>query len=138
MLSNLLAKGANTRRRYQCNTPIIFATMKGNIPLVELLLSSGANVDDKSTRNGIRPVQIATENGNFNLFKLLVSANAKVDIILKKDSTHWGMSNQSCFKIACKYGRISFVRFLLSNKGANVNESDDNGFDHGRKSMGMG
>ncbi len=68
-----------------------------------------------------RPVQIATENGNFNLFKLLVSANAKVDIILKKDPTHWGKSNQSCFKIACKYGRINFVRFLLSNKRANVN-----------------
>ncbi|KAH8797152.1 ankyrin repeat-containing domain protein [Flagelloscypha sp. PMI_526] len=71
----LLNKGADVQASFSPSSPLNKACFSGNIPLVELLLSRGASVHDRS-RSQELPLHIAIEQGNLDLVKLLLQNGA--------------------------------------------------------------
>ncbi len=52
------------------NTPLIYASMDGNLDMAMLLAINGANIN-ASNKNGMTPLMYASMNGNYNLVKFL-------------------------------------------------------------------
>lgn len=59
--------------------PIHFASIEGNVLIVEKLIKKGADIDSLSNK-GLTPLKYAVANGLFDVVKLLIDNNASVDI----------------------------------------------------------
>jgi ankyrin repeat protein len=96
-------------------TSLSWAAAEGHIPIVELLIKQGA---DLNYHNGTKrsPLSRAAENGH----------TAIVEYLLKKgaDPNHHDETNQTPLSWAAKMGQTA-VAELLINKGANLNHLDE-------------
>jgi ankyrin repeat protein len=59
------------------NTPICWAAYFGYIDIVQLLITSGADINTINS-DGKTPLVIATERGNINVRKALIAAGASL------------------------------------------------------------
>ena len=93
-------------------TPLHLASSSGHSKCVELLLASGANVED-STEDGWTALLLASgASGNVKVVQLLLSYSANADVIDPVDG-------ESCLHKACRSGSEDVAELLLSS-GATI------------------
>jgi ankyrin repeat protein len=108
----------HARDRYLGNSSILIASEVGRLNIVEILLSSGANVNDID-KSGYSPLHLACEKGHVDIALLLLSRGAKVN---NKNTRGWSPLWMACFN-----GHVHIVELLLT-RGANVNDKNNHGF----------
>ncbi|KAJ5150759.1 uncharacterized protein N7500_010948 [Penicillium coprophilum] len=94
-------------------TALQIAAFWGHLPVVELLLDHGADLDAQRQTLGT-PLQAALEGGHFDVAEVLLSRGAEID-------RHWGMFG-SCLQVHSERGNFRVVEFLLDH-GANIEDS---------------
>ncbi|KAH8826768.1 ankyrin repeat-containing domain protein [Flagelloscypha sp. PMI_526] len=113
IIAFLLDKGADVQTASSPNSPLNEACFSGNIPLIELLLSRGAKINDKS-RSQEFPLHIATVRGNLDLLRLLLRKGA---------DPNEANGGDTALSLACRseiaLPNLEIVRCLLEN-GAKV------------------
>ena len=94
------------------SSSIIEASRRGYLSVVELLLSKGANVNDKNNY-GYSSIIEASTHGHVSVVELLLSKGANIS-----DKNNDGFSS---IIYASLHGHVSVVELLLS-KGADIND----------------
>ena len=97
-------------------TVLYYAYEEDNLPIVEYLISKGANIEVKD-KDGATPLHYSCINGHLQITAYLIS---KGIIIEEKD--HIG---RTPLHLACSKGHFSIVEYLIS-KGANIEVRDNN------------
>ena len=92
-------------------TPLILATVKGFAPVVQVLLTEGANVSVAADQ-GFTALHAASQEGHLNIARLLLGAGANLEA-----QTCDGLTPLHC---AQRRGSVKFVKALIE-AGANVN-----------------
>ena len=112
----LIDAGANLNVGYG-KTPLMQAVSEEDIRLVDLLISSGANVNlqDDDANNAY---SLAAALGNQTLKQILLKAGADPAIGVAKYRKEWG---QHAFFQAAADGRVDVVEAMLNNGTATVN-----------------
>jgi len=105
-------------RNKQGKTPLLIATEKKNISMVDYLLEAGANPNIADYRTGLTPLMIASREGDGNLVWLLIKYRAEINAI----------SRMGCSPLSLAIGKNhhSIVQILM-NAGANVHLVNQNG-----------
>ena len=102
----------------QGETPLLIATSKGNITMVDYLLKAGANPNISDYRTKLSPLMIASREGNEDLVMLLIRYNAEVNAI----------SRLGCSPLSLAVGKnYHNIVQILMNAGANVHLVNQNG-----------
>ncbi|TGO52552.1 hypothetical protein BCON_0139g00180 [Botryotinia convoluta] len=107
----LLEKGAWANYKNSHRTPLMIASSKGQLNMVELLLEYDAEIDCRDSNNQT-PLIMAAFQGNLEIVKLLLEKGAEID--------YGGIENNTPLMIAvdCKHEKIAK---LLLEEGAEVN-----------------
>ncbi len=95
---------------------LLHACWMGDLSIVELLLSKGANVHAQDS-DGRTPIIAASYGGYLSIVELLISKGANVN---DRDS-----NGNTPILVASEKGYLSIVELLLS-KGANIHDKDAN------------
>lgn len=113
-LSLLIASGADieTKDPFTGATPLIIASYRGNVAVIETLLSAKADVNS-ADRGGITPLMGAAQFGHAALIPILLKAGAKLETLSSS------LNHQNALHFAAKDGHPEVVDALL-NAGANV------------------
>ena len=90
---------------------------QGHVNVVELLLSKGANINDKDN-SGRSSIIHASIHGHVNVVELLLTKGASIN-----DKNNFGWSS---IITASNYGHVNVVELLLT-KGANINDITNQG-----------
>jgi ankyrin repeat protein len=98
------------------HTPLFYAASAGQINVVDLLISKGADVNAKDIRGGETPLFYAAKAGQKNVVELLIDKGADVNA---RGSQHSG-----ALESAAWLGRSDVAELLIA-KGADVNAKDD-------------
>jgi ankyrin repeat protein len=98
-------------------TPLLMATIKGHINIVDMLLRHGANVDLQDLYGNI-PLFVASRHGNDGIVNLLIQQGANLDI---KDRYH-----DTALHVACKYQYHNIVKILIDH-GIDINSKNIDG-----------
>ncbi len=109
-----VAKGAdvNAKGEYSGWTPLILASKKGKIEMVNFLLSHGADVNTKSGVRSRTAIMEAARNRNVEVVKALLFGNPDLD------AADW--EGDTVLMFAAISGQHEIVNILLTH-GANVN-----------------
>ena len=114
-----------TKDGSQITTPLIIAARNGHLNSVKILLSYGADIEDRGTvkiendvREGCTPLGAAASAGHLNVLKLLTEQNADVDVRTSTGGTP--------LKAAAYDGYLDIVRCLVES-GADVNAQSNRG-----------
>ena len=67
--------------------PLYMATYFGHLPIIEYLVESGANIDQKEARTGWTALNIAINRGHTNVVEYLINAGADWNITTKHGDT---------------------------------------------------
>jgi Ankyrin repeats (3 copies) len=84
----------NATQRNHGDSPLCVACRKGLLPLVELLVRSGARIN-QAGKNGETPLHCALENKHESVAQFLVGASASVNVL--------DVNGMSSLHVACKY-----------------------------------
>ena len=95
--------------------PLLLAVERGDVELVESLLSAGADPNLGDTA-GMTPLSLASLKGNYSMVKVLLSYGARLDL----------RTPYPPLTMAIKGGNPEIVRELI-NRGMEVNYSDSEG-----------
>ncbi len=115
MVKMLLAKRARPNLRAPTGeTAIMFAAMKGSLPVVELLYAGGAEIN----HSGWTPLHYCAWEGHVDVCRFLIAKKADVDARAPNEATP--------LMIAARQGQQEIVRILLA-AGANPNLESDRG-----------
>ena len=99
-------------------TPLLLATLKGDEPLVEMLLGhEGIKVDKTRLGDGATAVFMAAENDHLEIIRLLAEKGANLDLARRVDGAIPVL-------IAAYKGHNEVVR-VLADKGANLDLVDE-------------
>jgi ankyrin repeat protein len=80
----LLRKGANVNMvDHLGNTPLIYATERGDLEIIKYLIENGADALKKN-KEGLNPIQIALHQENRNVKFLFLGTERYRDIIEKE------------------------------------------------------
>jgi ankyrin repeat protein len=111
----LIAAGADIEARDPDTdaTPLVIASFRGNIAVVEMLLAAGADVNS-ADRSGFTPLIGAAQFGHATLIPILVEAGADLEALSITDN------QKAALHFAAKNGHAAVVEALL-NAGADVN-----------------
>ena len=109
--SVLVSAGGNGR------TALMAAAGEGHVPIVELLLNRGCDVNLKD-RGGWTALTWAANRGRVNVCELLLKKNCKVDL---QDE-----EGQTALEKAAYFGYAAIVELLLNYK-CNINKQDEDG-----------
>ncbi len=92
-------------------SPLFLATMYNHVPMMQLLLAAGAQVDLPGFLNGETPLHLAIKSGNVEAVQLLLEKGASTEIPNRSD--------QRPLYCAVMSGRTNIVQLLL-DKNANI------------------
>lgn len=98
-------------------TPLIAASMRGNVEIVETLLSAGADPNMEGLQNGTALV-VAAHNEQVAIAKILLEAGAEVNVVMEDAGTP--------LMLASSAGNSELARLLL-DAGADPNLSHGGG-----------
>ncbi|HJM68964.1 MAG TPA: ankyrin repeat domain-containing protein [Candidatus Babeliales bacterium] len=120
VVNELIALGAevNVASGPMLNTPLIEATIKGNLEMVEVLLEAGADVN-KENRFGFTPLMEAADWGHLGIVKVLLEAGALVDSETDEFKT-------TALIMAVRSNRIPIIKELVA-AGADPDKLDADG-----------
>eukprot|EP00096_Caligus_rogercresseyi_P016336 TRINITY_DN8949_c0_g1_i1.p1 TRINITY_DN8949_c0_g1~~TRINITY_DN8949_c0_g1_i1.p1 ORF type:complete len:805 (-),score=176.27 TRINITY_DN8949_c0_g1_i1:609-2726(-) len=96
-------------------TPLMFASMKGNLDIVRLLLESGATVN-KTDRNDKCALVYAAQNGHLNIIEVLIAYDWDNDHDLTLAE-----AAQQAMVMAASRGRTKCLEFFLNLAEVRVN-----------------
>lgn len=99
------------------NTPLIYATMAGNLESVISLISMGASVNSRN-HNGISPLYAATKLGRIDLVMYLLQRTEEPDITDKNDKTPLMLAAEM---------DLSRITTMLIKSGADIHKKMRNG-----------
>jgi ankyrin repeat protein len=99
------------------STPLLRASYHDDLPAVEHLIRSGANVNAANDL-GVTPLWAASQNGSLGIVKRLLQAGAQPDVAL--------LSGETPVMVAARSGYPNVVEALLA-KGANPNAKGTRG-----------
>src|ERR671918_2084642 len=118
-VSLLIASGADieTEDPGTGATPLIIASYRGDVAVIETLFSAGADVNS-TDRGGITPLMGAAQFGHAALISILLEAGADLET-LSSSGYH-----QNALHFAAQKGHPEVVEALL-NAGANVDALED-------------
>lgn len=97
-------------------TGLMIAAWNGNIELMELFVSRGAN-PRRANNNGEQPVQLAAWNGHIDAVRWLLARGAT----LNREGNHWNALHYAVFS-----GHTALAKELVE-RGADVNARSPNG-----------
>ena len=122
-VKQLIGNGSNVNLKYDGQPPILIATIKGHLEIMEYLIEKGANIKYKD-KNGYTSFHHAAESAsenNVDIFrKLIVLAVRKnVDGVNIKTSEKTAES-RSPLHIAAIKGRVEIMKFLIEEKRADI------------------
>lgn len=115
LLKNPFPNDINQMDRYG-RTAIHYAVENGNLSVVQLLISSGCNVNNTSTEN-MSALHLASRKGFEDIVSLLINSGARIDHINNTKST--------ALHLAAVQGHWKVVQLLLQH-GSNINSLDSN------------
>lgn len=103
------------------NTPLILASLNGNLSIVEILLEFGADLNAKNRQNSTA-LELSCRKGFFEISKVLISKytflQSDGEAAGKREDTAIGLTEYP-LHIACYEGAYEVVELLLS-KGAEI------------------
>ena len=102
-------------------TPLVSAILQKDVRLVELLISSGADVN-LHNNEGESAYSYAAAVGDYRLKQMLLAAGADPAVGVAKYQKEWG---KHAFFQAAADGRVDVVEAMLSNGTATVNMTND-------------
>ena len=126
-------------------SPLHIACQKGFLPIIEYLISKGANIEAKNRIEGT-PLHCACENGHIQIIDFLISKGANIEAKNGHGKTplHYAFikkhiqtiefliskganiqvkdkSGNSFIHYACNYGILPIVEYLIETKNVDVN-----------------
>jgi uncharacterized protein len=102
----------NAKTRLEGLTPLYMACENGSAPMIDLLLSNGANANEADTL-GATPLMEASASGSADAVKALLDHGADVN-------TGESVRNQTALMFAADQGRADVIRVLIAH-GADPN-----------------
>jgi len=118
LLDQLLSKGLGVDdfdENGSGRTPLMWAVQEGNIDIVKILISKGANINARNESE--TPLHLASSEGHLNIVKLLIENG--VDISVRINGT-------SPLHNASAWNHLDTVKYLISI-GLSPDESDSDG-----------
>jgi len=100
-------------------TPLLAAIEDSNLPILEILIQGGADVNSVRIINGTTPLLRAAELGNITIVKPLVENGAKLDFQNLKSGKH-------SLIVACEKDHGLVVAYLIQ-QGADLELKDEQG-----------
>lgn len=104
LVAELLKRGASVNSACGALTPLIAASVRGHVGVVELLLSKGAEVD-KRTEKGPTALMQASLGGHRRVVELLLERGAKVNVKATFVWTDLTLNGETC-RDSKKYGAV--------------------------------
>lgn len=115
----LIKKGANPNKSVLSgNSPLNFASWRGNVEIVKMLVNANANINHKG-EGGLTPLISAIFNGNIEIAEFLINQGADLNIqddVQKRNALH----------VAVWKERHSIIRQLI-NAGIDITLQDEDG-----------
>jgi ankyrin repeat protein len=108
--AELIALGAKVNSSHMVLSPLVCAVAHGNIAMVELLLTHGANPNHLSTNLGRTALLVATRSNHVDIAQLLVTHGANLTQSYIGPERDKGASP---LHIAAKFGYVLLVEFFL-------------------------
>ena len=102
-------------RNAKGDTLLITAALAGDPEVAELLIKGGADVNLKSSKDGLTPLMIATYNGDMEIIDLLLNNKADVNAV--------NQEGQTALFLAVERGDLDVAK-KLCEKGVDVNYRD--------------
>jgi len=99
-------------RDHRRQTVLIYACISGSIPILKFLIDQGVNVDGKA-------FNIACKEGNLETVRYLLNLGVNTE--------RKGEAGRTGFILACFYGYVQVVDFLIKQNAVNVNATDKDG-----------
>ena len=99
-------------------SPLYYASERGHLEIVRLLLEACADADYGARRHDITPLLAASRNGRVDIAKLLLQAGA--------DKHRCNCRGETPLWVASCRGNTDIVRFLLG-AGLNIDQADNSG-----------
>lgn len=106
LLKNPLPSDINQIDRYG-RTAMHYASDQGHTLIVQLLLSSGCNVNNSCTSEIMSPLHLACNKGHIDVVSLLIKAGARIDHINNTKST--------ALHLASSQGHAKIIQLLLQS-----------------------
>lgn len=105
--------------------PLILATKKNNIEIVEYLLAKGANIDEQDN-NKDTMLTASSEHCKDEIFNIAIKFKANVGLLDK--------NGKSALDFAFINDKIEYAKILF-NEGAKIQMLENNGVDHLKKAI---
>jgi ankyrin repeat protein len=101
------------------HSPLLFASMSGDLEAVSLLLSRGASANPRSNPSGDSPISEAITFGHAAVVRALIQAGAKTDLVERTgvNLLHWAAITNRADVVA-----------ELAKAGVDVNAIDEHGY----------
>jgi ankyrin repeat protein len=95
-------------------SPLLIATKKGNINIVRILITAGADVNAMEPRNGYAPLFLSAVDNNLEIMKILIASGAEINT---KDNY-----GQNILAHTINNNNLEATEILL-DAGININDS---------------
>ena len=117
IVNKYLTAGANVnaQARDTLTTPLMSASFKNNIDVVNILINYGANLNMRDI-NGNTALILACENGYFGIVDRLIQKTPDINI--------QNIQGINALMMACKSGNLRIVKRLLELPNININARD--------------
>lgn len=114
MAELLIKHGANKEHRNLSDyTPLSLAASGGFVDIIQLLLSSGAEINSRTnSKLGISPLMLAAMNGHEDATRVLLENGSDINAQIETNKN-------TALTLACFQGRAEVARLLIQY-GANV------------------